>query len=79
MRQRNNKFASDVRAGKKAVHSSHQDKLAKRSPLSLWTLGLVVFVVLGGGTYILFTKAQSSCTDNIIVVVIFELIKIVFL
>ena len=51
MRQRNNKFASDVRAGKKATHPSRQDKLAKRSPLSLWALGLVVFVVLGGGTY----------------------------
>ncbi|KAF8963944.1 hypothetical protein BDZ97DRAFT_1661087, partial [Flammula alnicola] len=48
LRQRNNKFASDVRAGKKAVHSSRQDKLAHRSPLSLWALGLIIFVVMGG-------------------------------
>jgi Ribosome associated membrane protein RAMP4 len=56
MRQRNAKFANDVRAGKKAIHPSRQDKLAKRSPLSLWALGLVVFVVLGGGMYIHATK-----------------------
>jgi len=47
-RQRNNKFASDVRAGKKATHPSRQEKLAQRSSLNLWALGLVVFVILGG-------------------------------
>ena len=62
MRQRNNKFASDVRAGKKATHPSRQDKLAKRSPLSLWALGLVVFVVLGGGTYT-ENKLHGNYTD----------------
>ncbi|KAF9535731.1 hypothetical protein CPB83DRAFT_30422 [Crepidotus variabilis] len=48
MRQRNAKFAKDVRAGKKATHPSRADKLANRSALSLWALGLVVFVVVGG-------------------------------
>ncbi|KJA28598.1 hypothetical protein HYPSUDRAFT_128945, partial [Hypholoma sublateritium FD-334 SS-4] len=48
LRQRNNKFANDVRSGKKAVRSSRQDKLAHRSPLSLWALGIIVFVVFGG-------------------------------
>ncbi|KAF9486381.1 hypothetical protein BDN70DRAFT_822009 [Pholiota conissans] len=48
LRQRNNKFANDVRSGKKAVKPSRQDKLAHRSPVGLWALGLVVFVVIGG-------------------------------
>uniref|UniRef100_A0A8H7Y5B5 Stress-associated endoplasmic reticulum protein n=1 Tax=Psilocybe cubensis TaxID=181762 RepID=A0A8H7Y5B5_PSICU len=48
MRKRNNKFANDVRAGKQATHQSRQDKLAKRSPLNLWALGVIVFVVIGG-------------------------------
>ena len=49
MRQRNAKFANDVRAGKTATRPSRQDKLAHRSPLSLWALGVIVFVVMGGG------------------------------
>lgn len=48
MRQRNAKFAKDVREGKKATHASRQDKMAQKSALSLWALGLVVFVVIGG-------------------------------
>ncbi|KDR85525.1 hypothetical protein GALMADRAFT_108738 [Galerina marginata CBS 339.88] len=48
MRQRNAKFANDVRAGKQATHPSRQDKLKQRSPVGLWALGLVVFVVIGG-------------------------------
>ncbi|KAF9056042.1 hypothetical protein BJ165DRAFT_1430429 [Panaeolus papilionaceus] len=48
MRQRNKKFAEDVKSGKKAVHSSRHDKLAHRSPVSVWALGLIVFVVIGG-------------------------------
>lgn len=48
MRQRNAKFANDVRAGKAATRPSRQDKLAHRSPLSLWALGVIVFVVIGG-------------------------------
>jgi hypothetical protein len=63
MRQRNNKFASDVRAGKKAAHPSRQEKLAQRSPLNLWALGLVVFVVMGGGTYTTLKKVMANFTD----------------
>ncbi|KAF8203900.1 hypothetical protein BJ912DRAFT_941350 [Pholiota molesta] len=48
LRQRNNKFANDVRSGKKAVKPSRQDKLAHRSPVGLWALGVIVFVVIGG-------------------------------
>lgn len=51
MRQRNAKFASDVRAGKQATHPSRQEKLKQRSPVSLWALGMVVFVVIGGGMF----------------------------
>ena len=77
MRQRNNKFANDVRAGKKATHPSRQEKLAKRSPLSVWALGLVVFIVFGGGTYTQTAKIKGNRTD--IAVVVFELMRIIFL
>ncbi|KAJ7750203.1 hypothetical protein B0H16DRAFT_1549828 [Mycena metata] len=48
MRQRNAKFANTVKSGKKATHPSRAELLAKRSPISLWALGAVVFVVMGG-------------------------------
>ncbi len=50
MRQRNEKFAKDARSGKKPTHLSRQEKLAKRSPVNIWILGVIVFVVVGGGT-----------------------------
>ncbi|TRM61665.1 hypothetical protein BD626DRAFT_501774 [Schizophyllum amplum] len=55
MRQRNAKFAAAARSGKKPTHPSRQDRLAKRSPVSTWALGLVVFVVCGG---VLFELAR---------------------
>ncbi|KAJ2917815.1 hypothetical protein MD484_g2569, partial [Candolleomyces efflorescens] len=48
MRRRNEKFAKDVREGKKATHTSRADKLAHKSPISAWALGVVIFVVFGG-------------------------------
>jgi hypothetical protein len=48
MKKKNDKFASDARAGKKPTKPSRQERLLKRSPLSLWTLGIVLFVVVGG-------------------------------
>ncbi|KAL4259047.1 Stress-associated endoplasmic reticulum protein [Pleurotus pulmonarius] len=55
MRQRNAKFANAVKAGKKATNPSRQEQLAKRSPVSIWALGIIVFVVCGG---ILFELAR---------------------
>jgi len=54
MKKKNEKFANDARAGKKPTKLSHQDRLAKRSPISLWALGIVLFVVIGGGTPSMF-------------------------
>ncbi|KAL4252515.1 Stress-associated endoplasmic reticulum protein [Abortiporus biennis] len=48
LRKRNAQFAEKARAGKNPVNTSRQEKLAKRSPISLWALGAVLFVVLGG-------------------------------
>ncbi|KAF6754239.1 hypothetical protein DFP72DRAFT_813286, partial [Ephemerocybe angulata] len=48
MRRRNEKFAKDVREGKKATHTSRAAKLAHRSPISAWALGIVLFVIFGG-------------------------------
>ncbi|EKM61437.1 uncharacterized protein PHACADRAFT_85316, partial [Phanerochaete carnosa HHB-10118-sp] len=48
MRQRNAQFANRARAGKNPVKQSRQERLAKRSPISLWALGAIVFVVMGG-------------------------------
>ncbi|KAG2155709.1 hypothetical protein DEU56DRAFT_724773, partial [Suillus clintonianus] len=55
LRRKNAQFANAVRSGKKAVKPSRQDKMAKRSPLSLWALGVVLFVVIGG---VLFELAR---------------------
>jgi Ribosome associated membrane protein RAMP4 len=54
MKKKNEKFANDARAGKKPTKLSHQDRLAKRSPISLWALGIVLFVVIGGGASSIF-------------------------
>jgi len=48
LRRKNAQFANAVRSGKKAVRPSHQERMAKRSPISLWALGIVLFVVVGG-------------------------------
>ncbi|KAJ6523541.1 hypothetical protein B0H19DRAFT_1201265 [Mycena capillaripes] len=48
MRQRNAKFASTAKSGKKPTHPSRAEQLAKQSPLNIWVLGVVVFVVMGG-------------------------------
>lgn len=75
MRQRNAKFAKDVREGKKATHTSRAEKLAQRSPLSLWALGMIVFVVCGGGKCRLFIYKERQLTCP---TVLFELLKIIF-
>jgi hypothetical protein len=48
MRQKNAQFANKARAGKNPVKPSRQERLAKRSPISLWALGAILFVVVGG-------------------------------
>jgi len=48
LRQKNQLFANKARAGKKPTNPSRQEKLAKKSPISLWALGVIVFVVVGG-------------------------------
>ncbi|KAI5829281.1 hypothetical protein EV122DRAFT_267279 [Schizophyllum commune] len=55
IRQRNAKFAAAARSGKKPTHASRQEKLAKKSPVSTWTLGIIIFVVMGG---VLFELAR---------------------
>ncbi|EPQ60128.1 hypothetical protein GLOTRDRAFT_30852, partial [Gloeophyllum trabeum ATCC 11539] len=47
-RQKNAKFANAARAGKKPTNPSRQELLSKRSPVSLWTLGIIIFVIVGG-------------------------------
>ena len=54
MKKKNEKFASDARAGKKPTKLSRQERLSKRSPISLWALGIVLFVVVGGGTSFMY-------------------------
>ncbi|EJF67137.1 hypothetical protein BD309DRAFT_908496 [Dichomitus squalens] len=48
LRKRNNAFAEKARAGKNPVKASRAERLSKRSPISLWALGVILFVVLGG-------------------------------
>ncbi|KIK41644.1 hypothetical protein CY34DRAFT_85051, partial [Suillus luteus UH-Slu-Lm8-n1] len=63
LRRKNAQFANAVRSGKKAVKPSRQEMMAKRSPISLWALGVVLFVVIG--------------SDN--AAVLFEFARLVFL
>ncbi|KAI0756503.1 hypothetical protein C8Q80DRAFT_37303 [Daedaleopsis nitida] len=49
LRKRNAQFADKSRAGKNPIKPSRQEKLSKRSPISLWALGIILFVVMGGG------------------------------
>ncbi|ETW86780.1 hypothetical protein HETIRDRAFT_377378 [Heterobasidion irregulare TC 32-1] len=55
IRQKNSQFANKAKAGKNPVNPSRKDKLAKQSPVGLWALGLIVFVVVGG---VLFELAR---------------------
>ncbi|KAI0323057.1 hypothetical protein OF83DRAFT_1047909, partial [Amylostereum chailletii] len=54
IRKRNSQFDSKARAGKNPVNPSRKEKLAKQSPIGLWALGAVLFVVLGGVIFELF-------------------------
>lgn len=49
MRQRNAKFAKDARSGKNPTNPSRKELLAKKSPINIYALGVVLFVVVGGG------------------------------
>ncbi|KAH9837334.1 uncharacterized protein C8Q71DRAFT_597181 [Rhodofomes roseus] len=48
MRRRNAQFAEKARAGKNPSKPSRQEVLAKRSPVGMWALGIICFVVIGG-------------------------------
>ncbi|KAJ7070669.1 hypothetical protein C8F01DRAFT_1107280 [Mycena amicta] len=48
MRQRNAKFASTAKTGKNPTKPSRAETLAKQSPINIWALGIIVFVVCGG-------------------------------
>lgn len=78
MRQKNEKFAQKVREGKHAVKPSMRDKVANKSPIPLWALGLCVFVVMGGCEYFLFGK-RIMIADVLFVSVIFELLRLALL
>jgi len=49
MRQKNEKFASNVRAGKQAVQPSTRDRLKKKSPIGYTAVGVLIFVLVGAG------------------------------
>ena len=78
LRRKNAQFENKVRAGKTAVKPSRQERLAKRSPISLWALGIILFVVVGGGT---LWRLVSGCAASHVssATVIFELLRLVFL
>ena len=61
IRQRNEQFSGKARAGKNPINASRKEKLAKQSPIPLWALGLILFVVIGGGTPTT-TCSLSVCT-----------------
>ena len=77
IRQRNAKFSNAVRAGKNPVHPSRRDALAKRSPINIWALGVIIFVVIGGGTPSDLTPHLPHSDD--IEKVLFEIARLIFL
>ncbi|KIY50490.1 hypothetical protein FISHEDRAFT_38677, partial [Fistulina hepatica ATCC 64428] len=48
IRQRNAKFAKAAASGKNPTHASRQEKLKHKSPVPLWILAVIIFVVVGG-------------------------------
>ena len=78
MRQRNEQFGAKARAGKNPVNVSRKEKLAKQSPIGLWALGIVLFVVVGGGTYNVLALLHSSHIFRSFTV-FFEAIRLIFL
>jgi hypothetical protein len=80
MRQKNAKFANDARVGKKPTKMSRIEKQAKQSPIPVWTLGVILFVVCGGG------MSGSTCMLSLRMLtksfhlntVIFELVRLIF-
>ncbi|PCH34087.1 hypothetical protein WOLCODRAFT_64159, partial [Wolfiporia cocos MD-104 SS10] len=48
LRHANERFAEKSRAGKKPTKPSRRELLSKRSPISVWALGAIAFVVIGG-------------------------------
>ena len=60
MRQKNEKFANDVRAGKTAVKPSTREKLKSKSPIGYTALTIFVFVLVGGG---LCFPSLTECYD----------------
>lgn len=77
LRRKNAQFESKVRAGKTGVKPSRQERLAKRSPISLWALGIILFVVVGGGT--LWRIISGCALSNPCCTVLFELLRVIFL
>ena len=77
MRQRNAQFLKDTKAGKKPTHPSRSEKMAKTSPINLYALGIVAFVIVGGG--VLATLVLHKNTLTMILTVLFELARAIFL
>ena len=75
MRRRNARFAEKARAGKNPTKPSRQEALAKRSPVGMWALGIICFVVMGGGTRQLLRCLYETYMPN---AVILELLRLLF-
>jgi hypothetical protein len=49
---KNEAFAQKAREGKPILKPSRREKLEKSSPVSMTTLAIICFVIIGGGTLI---------------------------
>jgi hypothetical protein len=80
IRQKNTQFAAAARAGKKPVNPSRQERLSKRSPINVWALGIVLFVVVGGGKPFLILILISDVAKYwLLMSVLFEIARLLFL
>ena len=76
IRQRNEQFSAKARAGKNPINVSRKEKLSKQSPLGLWALGIVLFVVVGGGGHRYLSCIPCLQTS---LLVFFEAVRLIFL
>ncbi len=72
IRQRNEQFSTKARAGKNPINASRKEKLSKQSPLGLWALGIVLFVVVGGGGHLATSPAVPHLCPPLVIRSVFR-------
>lgn len=65
LRLKNQNFAKAASAGRKPTKPSRQERAAKQSPVPVWALSVMVFIVCGGGECSLRTRLDIEEETNL--------------